>query len=201
MSKDISFDTEKPRSVSICLFVMLFEFNKNRKLREKENIGCKHCIPPNSFKKFKYAFSCTALRVFFSLFFFLYFEQRVAKRQTGRDFCRFSEANSESIEVYVSIARFQPLGYYSAELSSRSPRKTHPISTHFRHFYAQRGGTLKWKHRVVAYGCRYSEITVSVYTPWFPRFSSDATVTRLPHDPDVHSPSLTCSYHCSICTV
>lgn len=70
MSKDISFDTEKPRSVSICLFVMLFEFNKNRKLREKENIGCKHCIPPNSFKKFKYAFSCTALRVFFSLFFF-----------------------------------------------------------------------------------------------------------------------------------
>lgn len=68
-----------------------------------------------------------------------------------------------------------------AELSGRSPRKTHPISTHFRHFYAQRGGTLKWKHRVVAYGCRYSEITVSVYTPWFPRFSSDATVTHLPH--------------------
>lgn len=89
----------------------------------------------------------------------------------------------------------------TAELSGRSPRKTHPISTHFRHFYAQRGGTLKWKHRVVAYGCGYSEITVSVYTPWFPRFSSDATVTRLPRHPDVHSPSLTCSYHCSICTV
>lgn len=55
---------------------------------------------------------------FFFFFFFWYFERKVAKRQTARDFCRFSEANSESIEVYVSIARFQPLGYYSGALRS-----------------------------------------------------------------------------------
>lgn len=55
-----------------------------------------------------------------------------------------------------------------------SPRfpSPHPYaSSNFRHFYARKGGTLKWRHRVVAYGCGYLEITVSVYALRSPRLS------------------------------
>lgn len=71
-----------------------------------------------------------------------------------------------------------------------NPRKTlDPIPSHFRHFYAWRGETLKWKHRVVAYGYRYSEITVSLYALWFPRSFSDALLAHLPYNPIVRSTS------------
>lgn len=43
-----------------------------------------------------------------------------------RDFCLFSEANSESIKVYVSIGRFQPLGYYIAGALRSQPSQNSP---------------------------------------------------------------------------
>lgn len=55
----------------------------------------------------------------------------------------------------------------------------------FRHFYARKGGTLKWRHRVVAYGCGYLEITVSVYALRSPRLSSYLPITHSSCNPFV----------------
>lgn len=57
--------------------------------------------------------------------------------------------------------------------------------SNFRHFYARKGGTLKWRHRVVAYGCGYLEITVSVYALRSPRLSSYLPITHSSCNPFV----------------
>lgn len=59
------------------------------------------------------------------------------------------------------------------------------ILLNFRHFYARKGGTLKWRHRVVAYGCGYLEITVSVYALRSPRLSSYLPITHSSCNPFV----------------
>lgn len=124
----------------------------------------------------------------------------MAKRQTARDFCRFSEANSGSIEVYVSIARFQPLGYYSGALQSE-PSQNSPYLHAFSPLLRSEGRNIEMEAssgRVWLQIFRNNRIGLYAMVP---RFSSDATVTHLPRNPRVHSPSLTCRYRCSICTV
>jgi len=74
----------------------------------------------------------------------------------------------------TSFCSHLPLDFYPYVLSN------------FRHFYARKGGTLKWRHRVVAYGCGYSEITVSVYASRSPRLSSYLPITHFSCNPFVY---------------
>lgn len=84
--------------------------------------------------------------------------------------CRFSYLLPESLHFDGKLPNAKMADFCSYFLLGfHSP---HPYaSSNFRHFYARKGGTLKWRHRVVAYGCGYLEITVSVYALRSPRLS------------------------------